>query len=1060
MPTTTDEDQQSIINQRVNDGQGSYLKGADNAAARANQDQADAFERDFGGENYKKDGVSGDLSGGVREKEENPQVDNPFNYSKSNSNALKNQPGFQKALAFAKKRGGIIGLISLFGIGGGLLAGFFGPASMIINMTENVSLSNDSSSTAMERRFLKVFANMTNKDGGDTICANKKKIKCKMGKISNSALRQLSKKGIVAYTDDGKTKIPSKRTGYPKNNPSHYEIDLGDGKGPQKIPANKLMETLVDHPKAAAKVLGVKGAFNLRIKAWAGKHITKGLFDKFGIKKNGGLADGTPKKGTINEKLNNAKNKVKESIKARTKGADPDSIAGKVRGKLEKHMNKAKKGGTGYVIAVGSCVAVRAPGYIAAGVAAVQLAQLLPIAMDVFMSPGSKAKASGVDTKNSITSEDMDYIGSLLTHKTRNASGKMSSALDSKYLLAAMGVNKNKPGVAKNLAPGYSMLTSDFTILAQKAKKATEEACNGIMSPTAMYAAMAADITATLLASATIIGGLIKIAASWIISDLVSKLVADLTKDAAIAAIKKFAQNDAIPNAEGEEFGDVLGLSAAAFFSAGAMARHIPGLKVKQLKEFAGLQEENESFHRDMDIASLSPFDISSRYTFLGSMLHNAQMAILTNGGYGTSSILSSLPSLPMSLVSNAGATLNFSTNYCGFGTDFKLDTTDEGDLPATNMLGMPCTGITRTQATMETSVAIDLLENEGWICKDDEGCPDIPEEADILELMPKASENEDGFDGNGFIRPDNLLYETIASCSDAGSGNYLFNAAGCTVKSDATNFNNKNKCLPPNSKDAEGKEVDTNCATPKEDDETNYENKTVEGVKNPLSLQAINVFLLDYQIVQSINGHDDVPRTSGGSDDMITGTPDDVQKSGKGWKLKPDTDYSNVPCADGTTEIDNYEVAIGSRRSKIKLCKVEVAGETARIASITSGNLKQMMEAAHAAGATLEARSDFRSLEEQKRLRRVNGCPDLTSPASTCRIATAPPGSSMHEQGLAIDWGLKGDNKAFCYRSDRQVATCPPGANKGYDWMISNSTKYGFYKLGSEAWHFSTSGG
>lgn len=870
MSTVTDDDQKSVIDQRVEDGQGSYLNGAESAAAQANQDQAEAFENEFGGENFKKDGIPGDLSGGAREAEEKADP-HALKYTGSGGQNL-NQPKLQKALAFAKKRGGIIGLISLFGIGGGLLAGFFGPASMIINLTENVSLSNDSSSTAMERRLMKVFGNMTNKDGGDAVCANKKNIKCKMGKISNKALRQLSKKGVVAYTDGGKTKIPLKRTGYPSANPSHYEIDLGDGKPPKKIPANELMDTLVKHPKAASKVLGVRGAFNLRVKAWAGKHITKKFFDKFGIRKGGGLADGSPKKGTVREKIDDAKKKVKESIEKRSKGSSPESIAGKVKGKLEKHMNKSKKGGTAYVIAVGGCIAVKAPGYIAAGVAAVQLAQLMPIAMDVFMSPGSKAKASGVDTENSITSEDMDYIGMLLTHKTRNAAGKMTSALDSKYLLAAMGVNKGKPGVATNLAPGYSLLTSNFTKTAREAEKATKDACNAIMSPTAMYAAMAADMAVTIAASATIIGGLIKIAASWIISELVSKLVSEVAGDLAINAIKEFAKNDAIPNAEGEEFGHVLGLSAEAFFSAGGMARHLPGLTVSQLDEFADIQGENEAFQRDMDIASLSPFDISSRYTFLGSILHNAQMAVLANGGYGSSSILAALPSLPMSLVSNAGATLNFSANYCGYGSEFNLDTSDAGHMPAINSAGMPCTGMTRDQINMTTDEAMSLLIDEGWICDGTSFCPDIPEDASIEELMPKASENEDGFNGNGFIRPDNLLYETVASCSSAENGDYIFNAAGCTVK-DSTDRATGDKCLPSNSKDEKDKEDNTNCADVKEDEEDAYNDNVPEGVKNPRSLMAINVFLLDYQIVQAVNGHDDVPaRGAGGETGELVG--------------------------------------------------------------------------------------------------------------------------------------------------------------------------------------------
>ena len=47
-----------------------------------------------------------------------------------------------------------------------------------------------------------------------------------------------------------------------------------------------------------------------------------------------------------------------------------------------------------------------------------------------------------------------------------------------------------------------------------------------------------------------------------------------------------------------------------------------------------------------------------------------------------------------------------------------------------------------------------------------------------------------------------------------------------------------------------------------------------------------------------------------------------------------------------------------------------------------------------------------YRSPETTAALRRANGCPDVySSPASSCRVPTARPGTSMHEKGLAVDF-------------------------------------------------------
>src|SRR5690606_32894144 len=158
------------------------------------------------------------------------------------------------------------------------------------------------------------------------------------------------------------------------------------------------------------------------------------------------------------------------------------------------------------------------------------------------------------------------------------------------------------------------------------------DGCNVIMSPAAMWSAVAIDSALTLLLSATIIGGIIKIAASWtasiIIGEIAQRAVASLADD----VIESIANDETIEKATGEEFGDVLGGSISTFFAAGGMAGGHPVMTEAQLPAFEALRQESMQFDRELAQASLSPFDLSSKYTLMGSFYHQLQQISLENG--------------------------------------------------------------------------------------------------------------------------------------------------------------------------------------------------------------------------------------------------------------------------------------------------------------------------------------------------------------------------------------------------------------------------------------------
>ena len=106
---------------------------------------------------------------------------------------------------------------------------------------------------------------------------------------------------------------------------------------------------------------------------------------------------------------------------------------------------------------------------------------------------------------------------------------------------------------------------------------------------------------------------------------------------------------------------------------------------------------------------------------------------------------------------------------------------------------------------------------------------------------------------------------------------------------------------------------------------------------------------------------------------------------------------------------------------------------------------LEDLLAAADADGLTLTG-TGTGSHERQIELRRAHcGTSHYAiyeMPSSQCSPPTARPGSSMHEQGLAIDF----DN-------------CSSRSSTCYQWLNANAAAYGFFNLPSESWHWSTTG-
>lgn len=842
-----------------------------------------------------------------------------------------------------KKRGPIAAIAGILGLGGGILGIFLSPATMLQNIMENFTWKNDSASVVKETRMKKVINRMLG-SGDDAGICNNKKIKCKTGRLSNKALTKFKKSGLVPVDSDGK-EIDIKKRGYPEKNPTHWKVEgLNDGK---PIESSKLKDELLkkENRKIASKVYGRTGLFKMRFHAWTGKHISK-LYEKFNLKRNGVISKLDKKLG-IKEKREKLKEKLPKFEEGRALGNIGEGV--------DKLGGKLKKGGLAYTISAGACAAVKIPNLIAAGVAAIQLAPLLGLVMDIILSPGSQAKASGLDSSGGgFSQETMETIGTMLTErgKMKGSDNAEGSALDSPYLLAAMGVNNDKPGIAKNYIPGYSVATNPIVQGFNEAKKATEGVCDYILSPVAMYTSMAVEaaVSASTGGISAIISWVGKAALSEVIKKVLEYAVGEQVKN----ILTELAKSLLVPNnAQYKDLGDALGVGAAAFFSAGSMGQMLPGLKMSQLAEFNGIQIANEEFQKEMDIASLSPFDTSSRYTFLGSIFHNMGNMMMANGTYSKTPVamlsnILRLPSMALSYSSTAKAASGmYSDKYCGYAKDFYMGSGSSED-PAVNMAGLPCTGITNSQANMSVEEAIQIAEDEGWIQKD----MDIPDGADISDLMK-----------NGYIVKDTPLHDFVEGCGDASTGSYWFSNGGCTAPT-----NSKQAATTTTSttyKDAEGKDI-TNESFGAENSAKQYDDR---------KLSAMSVLLIDFQIAQSINGEDDEEDTSS----TTTKAPDNGEAVGEPQLEEAQAEWgghSNGGIPD--SELQTLSFSSGNKMNKKAAAAMEEMNKAYKADN----------------GSNLTINETYRDCATQIRYSKELGS----------RAAPAPPCVSNHGWGLAAD--------------------------------------------------------
>lgn len=115
------------------------------------------------------------------------------------------------------------------------------------------------------------------------------------------------------------------------------------------------------------------------------------------------------------------------------------------------------------------------------------------------------------------------------------------------------------------------------------------------------------------------------------------------------------------------------------------------------------------------------------------------------------------------------------------------------------------------------------------------------------------------------------------------------------------------------------------------------------------------------------------------------------------------------------------------------------------RVHPCLADSLDALMTAALGDGIELHAWG-WRSASQQIALRAANCSPTEPDPTVvTCRPQTAPPGTSRHERGLALDFTVGG-------------AVLRAGS-PAFAWLTEHAADYGLQNLPSEPWHWSVDG-
>ncbi len=720
--------------------------------------------------------------------------------------------------AWFRRKGPLISIgggVGVIGIIIALLTGVLPIAGILLNLGEVATANRDTQNTVLTKRLYRVIdAKMTSDVTNGACGLSVIKVACRFSRPSNAFLSRIDDYGIKAYNKDGSL-VKKTALGFPNENPATYTFTDSAGKT-TTTSAKDFVKTLQSNAEFRK---AFTSAYNMRYWGYADSYIKNLFYKKDGIDRTGKATDSIdsadPEKSVASIADGaDSDNKVKAATTedaSRSAATDllDETATNDVRAAAEKVIKT--KGDPALLTAVAACVAVNLPQLYAKASFIYQRRQEIVLASTLVLTAASMLKSGDMKP------ETMTAIGTLLTATTISNGVKSNSAMDSfgiKNVLFNDATSSSKS--YQKMIPGQAAMTATAGINAFAQSPEVKSACATVESPEAQVAvnivegglsAASGGIGAVVIGALklgtqgalNIVGveGLMQLA-SPMISAGVKMLIAAIPA----SAIADAFGNSAITNAKGEDLGNALGSGLNHFYSDAALSTGSAPLTTSQLADYNTVSQDTMIAYAEQDRAGRSPFDVSSPYTFLGSIFANYyKNAYVPNNAFQT--VLSSIGytlSAPLKmLTSNTYAAADNLTARCSHASDFGVDSSVAvgafGDICA----GIPAQYLDTPTTDVLSSVSGDIDENTGQPTSDGkiqtmmDTCSDgylLSAQGCTINSQDRANQSLYMYD----LRINDMLDGTNTDQSSDGGG-----AAASTQVDDANLFNDSTtvSCAP-----------------------------------------------------------------------------------------------------------------------------------------------------------------------------------------------------------------------------------------------------------------------
>lgn len=579
---------------------------------------------------------------------------------------------------------GIIGGGGIIGIVIAIIAGITPLGGILINLGEVATANRDTQNNILTRRLYKVIDTKMTSDVTSGSC-EVVKVACRFSRPSNAFLSRLDDYGIKALKDG--VPVEKTRVGYPNGKPTSYTYKSSSGADVEVKAVNfvKTLRSDAEFRKAFTS------AYNMRYFGYADSYIKNLFYKKHGIDRSG--------KTTASVDADDPQ----KSLKSIAEGADPDNkvraattaeeknsaartaINEAIEDEAKSATKKFTKSGADPAILAGTiaCTAINAPGFFTKVSRLYQMRQEIALASAIVLTASSMAKTGDIDPVT------MSTIGGLLTATAISSDGTKKSAMDSfgiKNLL--FNDARSSSNSYKKFIPGYGAMTATKGITAFAQAPAVKSTCDTIYSPQAQIAAGAIEagigaatggVGAVAIAVLKVAGlGLIAVLGADAISGFVAQGVQSLFSLVPEETVAAVLGNEDITNAKGEDLGNVLGGGINYFFSNAALSTGSAPLTTDQLVAYSNQSQDTMVAYAEQERSGKSPFDVSSPYTFLGSIVANYYTnAYVPNDSLKSiTSSLGYMISQPLKLLSTNtyAATDNTAARY-SYAEEFGVDT-------------------------------------------------------------------------------------------------------------------------------------------------------------------------------------------------------------------------------------------------------------------------------------------------------------------------------------------------------------------------------------------------